>query len=98
MPASASSMPQGRLDRLPRFKVITNGTILTAEIAQTVIRYNIQVVFSLDGPASIHDALRYFPGRNPSWQRILENFRRWRELHRRSAALFHRDHIHPGPY
>lgn len=70
---------QGRLDRLPRFKVITNGTILTAEIAQTVIRYNIQVVFSLDGPASIHDALRYFPGRNPSWQRILENFRRWRE-------------------
>lgn len=70
---------QGRLARLPRFKVITNGTILTREIVRTVLRYNIQVVFSLDGPAFIHDALRYFPRKYPTWQRILENFRLWQE-------------------
>lgn len=69
----------GRLVRLPRFKVITNGTILTEEIIRTAVQYNIQVVFSLDGPPTVHDALRYFPEKQPSCQRILQNFRRWKK-------------------
>lgn len=69
---------RGEITKLPRFKVITNGTLLNDQIIAAAIKYHIRIVFSLDGPAVIHDVLRYFPGKRPSYDHIIRNFWRWK--------------------
>ena len=67
------------IDALPRFKVITNGTIITDKILEIIDRYSIKLVFSIDGPAMIHDKLRPFPNGSPTHSAILRNYDRLRE-------------------
>lgn len=45
----------------PRFALTTNGIALSPEMARFLNRHAVRVVVSLDGPLSIHDALRPLP-------------------------------------
>jgi His-Xaa-Ser system radical SAM maturase HxsB len=44
------------------FKVLTNFTAMTEDIAEWLIANDVQVTTSLDGPASIHDPIRAWKG------------------------------------
>ena len=48
----------GVIDKLPRFGIVTNGTLLTEEAAAVLNRHNIASTVSLDGPRDVTDALR----------------------------------------
>ena len=67
------------IQQLPRFKIITNGTILNPEFISTIVEYKIQVVFSIDGPSEIHDKLRYFRGGRASYDLIMSNFKKLKD-------------------
>jgi uncharacterized protein len=50
---------------IPQFKkttfgLVTNGTLITSKIIKTLMRYQIQVTVSLDGPKNYHDKFRMF--------------------------------------
>lgn len=66
----------GALRSPPSFLVLTNGTILSEKIIQMIKEYNIQVGISLDGPAEVHDALRFGIDGSGSYKRIAQNIRR----------------------
>lgn len=66
----------GLISAMPRFKIITNGTILSDRIIQMVKKYSVQVVFSIDGPDFIHDEQRYFEEKKPSYSMVMNNFKR----------------------
>ena len=44
-----------------KYHITTNGTLLTDEIISFLADYHINVMVSIDGPASIHDAVRVTP-------------------------------------
>ena len=44
-----------------KYHITTNGTLLTDEIISFLTDYHINVMVSIDGPASIHDAVRVTP-------------------------------------
>ena len=61
-----------------KFSVVTNGTLLTTEIAQFLQQHHIALTISYDGPSAVHDKYRHFPGRGG-------NFEDSREWHSNSA-------------
>ena len=64
----------GILEKVPRFKVITNGTIINDTVLRLVKDYHINIVFSVDGPPEIHDYARVFRSNAPTYQLIREHF------------------------
>ena len=48
----------GRLKALPRFALVTNGTLGDARAIEMLRLYGISPTISIDGPAQVHDALR----------------------------------------
>ena len=48
----------GGLEVMPEFFVVTNGTILTDGLLETIKEFNIKMTVSLDGPKEINDRLR----------------------------------------
>jgi uncharacterized protein len=48
----------GAVKKLPHFGVVTNGTLLSAEIVRLIKDYELGVTVSIDGPEDIHDYLR----------------------------------------
>jgi len=61
------------LDALPRFAVITNGTILNGKILNLLRAYNISVTISIDGEKDVHDRLRPYKSGRGSFERVLRN-------------------------
>lgn len=60
---------------LPRFSVVTNGTLFSERIADAIRRWSIAVTVSLDGPRAIHDANRVFRAGDGSFDRVVETVR-----------------------
>lgn len=54
-------------DELPEVFLTTNGTLITPEVADWLVTTGWHVKISLDGPASIHDSWRVFPGGHPTY-------------------------------
>ncbi len=70
---------QGRLRKLPEYKIVTNGTIMPERAMRVIRDYNIQTVFSMDGPEPIHDYARVFPNEKGSFSVVRDNFRALRQ-------------------
>lgn len=55
--------------------LITNGTLITPEIAKELKRYGVMVSVSIDGPREIHDLNRVFRNGKGSFQRTIAGLR-----------------------
>lgn len=60
-----------------KFTVTTNALLLTPEVATYLNEQDIAVVLSLDGRPEVHDAMRVFPDGRGSYEKVLENIRRF---------------------
>lgn len=65
---------------LPEFVATTNGTVLNEEILAILLRHNVGLTISVDGPAAIHDYLRPAKNGASSHAAILQNVERLRSL------------------
>lgn len=70
---------RGEIRMIPEYKVVTNGTIMPEEAMEVVRKYDIQVVFSIDGPEEIHDHARVMANGEGSFAKIRDNFFRLRK-------------------
>jgi uncharacterized protein len=64
---------QGRSKKRFSFKVTTNGTLLTEEVAWYFNKMGVSLGISIDGTKKIHDRNRPFPDGTGSWKRIQKN-------------------------
>ena len=64
-----------------RFNMTTNGTLLTDEVSDYLVKENFMVSISLDGPKIAHDVNRKFRSGEGSFDVIMENVRRLRQRH-----------------
>ena len=60
---------KNKIQKLPVFAVVTNGTIMSSKILEILSDYKIQITVSIDGPQFIHDPLR---GQG-TYDKIIEN-------------------------
>lgn len=67
---------------MPSLAIVTNGSLLTRDIAEFLADNNIAVTVSLDGPKVIHDACRPFRGGRASYETVIEGIN---ELERAGA-------------
>jgi len=70
---------EGAIEKMPVFKIIMNGTILNDELINLINRFKIKVVFSIDGPASVHNMARTLPNGSGSFSIVKENFFKLRQ-------------------
>jgi len=64
---------------------ITNGTLITEDFAKKIVEAKInQITFSIDGPQSVHDAVRNVPG---TFQRMLSGIRNICSLKEQGHAI-----------
>lgn len=52
--------------------IITNGTIMTEEIATFIKEHHLPITVSIDGPQEVHDAGRVYPGGKGTHQKVVE--------------------------
>lgn len=55
-------LDEGKIEYLPRFNIITNGTIYSERVFNLFNKYKMGVMVSCDGPAELQDAQRPFRG------------------------------------
>ena len=55
-----------------KLSVVTNGTLLTAEIARFLQRHRVALTISCDGPSAVQDKHRHFPGGGGT-SKVVEN-------------------------
>lgn len=60
----------GRIDTLPKFGTISNGTIYSEKLAETINKYDISLTFSIDGPEQIHNGMRVYKDGVGSFQNV----------------------------
>ncbi len=53
---------ENKISEIPRFNIITNGTIYTDRIARLFKKYNMGIIVSCDGPPELQDKQRPFRG------------------------------------
>ena len=63
------------------FTMTTNGTLLTDEKIKFIAENDFHLMISLDGPKKEHDACRVFPNGQGSFDIIMKNLRRVKELY-----------------
>ena len=78
---------QGRLNRVPGFNIITNGTVFSENIAGTLRQYSVRMTISIDGPKEIHDGQRRFANGRGTFDRIFENIKRFSDAGCRLGVL-----------
>lgn len=61
------------------YNLTTNGTLLTDEIIQFLMKHNISIMISLDGNKEIHDMNRKYASGKGSFETIMENIKYIRE-------------------
>ncbi len=62
------------------YTITSNGTLLTDEIMHFLVNEKIHLVISLDGPKEIHDRNRVFAGGGGTFDTIMKNLGRLKEL------------------
>jgi len=62
------------------FTMTTNGTLLTEEIIRFLIDHSFYLHVSLDGPEENHDAKRVFSNGNGSFQQVMKNLNKIKEI------------------
>lgn len=72
-----------------KYTVTTNGIILTDDIIDFFLSHTFDLCISLDGPASIHDAKRKFPGGSGSFKKTWENVLK---IYQKDGKYF-KDHV-----
>lgn len=65
---------EGVLNKIPRFKAITNGTILSEKVFELIEEYGLNIVFSIDGPPAIHNMTRVFVNGAETFDVLRKNF------------------------
>ncbi len=60
----------------PRFTAVTNGTMASSAVIETIRTHDIRVTVSLDGDRRVHDANRVFAGGGGSFDRVVANIRK----------------------
>lgn len=60
-------------DREWYFKLVTNGTMITDEVAQMLAKYNVSSTITIDGTKEIHDRQRPMAGGGPTYDLIVRN-------------------------
>ena len=71
---------RGEVKKLPEYKIVTNGTILPERAMRLIRDYDIQTVFSMDGPEPVHDYARVFADDRGSFSVIRDHFRALRDF------------------
>ncbi|EOS70595.1 Cys-rich peptide radical SAM maturase CcpM [Lachnospiraceae bacterium MD308] len=61
------------------FNLTTNGTVLTKEMVKVFEKYDLHLMFSLDGPKEVHDLSRKFVTNQGSFENLMENVRMIKE-------------------
>ena len=61
---------KGEISYFPYFVIVTNGTILNADILQFLKEYISAITVSIDGPKAIHDANRIYNNGKGSYERV----------------------------
>lgn len=69
----------GKIQQMPSFGVITNGTLITDRAAALIERFHFEVTVSIDGPKEINDKLRPFNSGTGSYESIKRGVDRLRE-------------------
>jgi uncharacterized protein len=62
-----------------RFAITTNGTLLTDDIIDYLVKHHFLIMISLDGPKEIHDRYRVFSDKQGSFDTIIRNLNRFIE-------------------
>lgn len=61
------------------FSLTTNGSLLDDEMISFLVRENISLLVSVDGPQEIHDRYRRFKDGKATFQRVYEGLKRFRD-------------------
>lgn len=70
---------RGEIKGLPKFRIMTNGTIMNEAIMEMIRKYQMKVIFSIDGPGELHDEMRVDIRNEGTYAKIAENFKKLRE-------------------
>lgn len=84
---------------LPRFGLITNGTLYPKGLEEVVNRFKLHITVSLDGPKEINDLHRVFPNKKGTYDVIFANIKRLRERTGQPVAIeatITQDHVKRG--
>ncbi|MGB7605631.1 MAG: radical SAM protein [Lutisporaceae bacterium] len=60
---------------LPKFSIITNGTLLTEDMIDFFNKYNVNITLSLDGPKHINDKARISKDGTSVYDKVTENLK-----------------------
>lgn len=63
------------------YTITTNGTLLTPEIEDFLIKNRIKTQISIDGTEEAHNQMRYFAGKQPSYEVVVSKTKHMREQH-----------------
>ncbi len=77
----------GLIEKMPIFTMVTNGTLIDEELAQTIQKYNIRVTVSVDGPPEINDKLRVDKAGNGTFAKIERGIRLLQKVKNPPKAL-----------
>ena len=66
-----------KIDSLPNFGAISNGTIFAKRLAETIKKYSILLSLSIDGPQIVHDTLRVDKNGKGSFKCLTENIKKY---------------------
>lgn len=58
------------ISKIPKFTLITNGTLITDKVIDVFLKYNVQVTVSIDGDKIIHDSLRVKNNGNGTYDEV----------------------------
>lgn len=64
-----------RYERKLNLHITTNGTLLSSDVASFIVKNEIAILVSLDGPPQIHDNMRVYPDGRGTFSTILRNLR-----------------------
>jgi uncharacterized protein len=64
------------------YTITTNGTLLNENIIHFLIENNFNTLISIDGPAENHDSKRVYPDGSGSFNVVIENLKRIKDIHR----------------
>ena len=84
---------RGRIDSVPVFTMITNLVLGNLHIYDTIIKYDIQLTVSIDGPQQVHDVQRNFPDGKGSYQYILQNYKMLKRQIKGVEATYTKNHV-----
>lgn len=75
---------ENSISKIPKFTLITNGTLITNKVIDVFLKYNIQVTVSIDGDKIIHDSLRVKNNGSGTYNEVSKGIK---TLHKRKVNL-----------